>query len=135
MNNRRSLQLLAEQYEQVLRHMDEGWVDPKTGRFVAPGTPGAVERKGKASLSQTPNAIKKRAARAATSGTQPAPAAPAAPGTTPQQPAPTAAPAAPGTTPQQPAPTAAAPLPNDIKMQLDKLNVQQKQQLLQLLAA
>ena len=128
MNNRRSLQLLAEQYEQVLRHMDEGWVDPKTGRFVAPGTPGAVERKGKAPLSQTPNAIKKRAARAAASGTQPAAPAPA-----PAAPAP--APAAPGTTPQQPAPTAAAPLPNDIKMQLDKLNVQQKQQLLQLLAA
>ena len=130
MNERRSLQLLTEKYEQVLRHMDEGWVDPKTGRFVAPGTPGAVERKAGAPLSQTPNAIKKRAARAATSGTQPAPAAPAVPG----QPTP-AAPAAPGTTPQQPAPTAAAPLPNDIKMQLDKLNDQQKQQLLQLLAA
>ena len=45
--------------------VDEAWIDPKTGKFVAPGTPGAIERKSGAPLSQTPNAIKKRAARAA----------------------------------------------------------------------
>lgn len=95
--------------------MDEGWVDPKTGKFVAPGTPGAVERKSGVPLSQTPNAIKKRAGRAAASGnTQPVdPVNPADPA----------------------APAATVSLPNDIKAQLDKLNDQQKQQLLQLLAA
>ena len=56
--------------------VDEAWIDPKTGRFVKAGTPGAVERK--------------------TASRQPVPA-PA----TPQQPAP--APANPQT-PQQPAP-------------------------------
>lgn len=52
--------------------VDEAWIDPKTGKFVAPGTPGAIERKSGAPLSQTPNAIKKRAARAAASGKAPA---------------------------------------------------------------
>ena len=74
-------ELYEEYLNEAYSHLvDEAWIDPKTGKFVAPGTPGAVERKPGAPLSQTPNAIRKRAARAAASGKTPTPTtAPTAP--------------------------------------------------------